>query len=251
MYPIATQLSGAKGIKVKDINYRNSLKNFSKAITKKTKIIFIANPNNPTGTYLTKNELNEFVLKLPKRILLVIDAAYAEYITKKDYSSGEDLVKRNNNVIMTRTFSKIYGLAGLRLGWAYSSKYIADIFNKVRLPFNINIAAMKAGTIALSDKSFYMKSLKHNTYYLNWFTKEIVKLGLVPIPSVANFILVKFPNKGKYSANKVNNFLLSKGIILRKVDSYGLKNFLRISMGRKNELTKLIKYLRIYFKKKL
>tara|TARA_B100001750_G_C14871047_1_gene285698 strand:- start:207 stop:497 length:291 start_codon:yes stop_codon:yes gene_type:complete len=96
-----------------------------------------------------------------------------------------------------------------------------------------------------------MKSLKHNTYYLNWFAKEIVKLGLVPIPSVANFILVKFPNKGKYSANKVNNFLLSKGIILRKVDSYGLKNFLRISMGRKNELTKLIKYLRIYFKKKL
>ena len=115
----------------------------------------------------------------------------------------------------------------------------------------MSIAAMKAGTIALSDKSFYMKSLKHNTYYLNWFTKEIVKLGLVPIPSVANFILVKFPNKGKYSANKVNNFLLSKGIILRKVDNYGLKNFLRISMGRKNELTKLIKYLRIYFKKKI
>ena len=251
MYPIATQLSGAKGIKVKDINYRNSLKNFSKAITKKTKIIFIANPNNPTGTYLTKNELNEFVLNLPKRILLVIDAAYAEYITKKDYSSGEDLVKRNNNVIMTRTFSKIYGLAGLRLGWAYSSKYIADIFNKIRLPFNINIAAMKAGTTALSDKSFYMKSVKHNTYYLNWFTKEIVKLGLVPIPSVANFILVKFPNKGKYSANKVNNFLLSKGIILRKVDSYGLKDFLRISIGRKNELKKLIKFLKIYFKKKL
>ena len=251
MYPIATQLSGAKGIKVKDINYRNSLKNFTKAITKKTKIIFIANPNNPTGTYLTKNELNEFVLKLPKRILLVIDAAYAEYITKKNYSSGEDLVKRNNNVIMTRTFSKIYGLAGLRLGWAHCSKYIADIFNKVRLPFNINIAAMKAGTAALSDKSFYMKSVKHNAYHLNWLTKEIVKLGLVPIPSVANFILVKFPNKGKFSANKVNNFLLSKGIILRKVDNYGLKDFLRISIGRKNELTKLIKYLKIYFKKKL
>jgi histidinol-phosphate aminotransferase len=251
MYPIASQLSGAKGIKVKDINYRNSLKNFTKAITKRTKIIFIANPNNPTGTYLTKNELNEFILKLPKRILLVIDAAYAEYITKKDYSSGKDLVKRNNNVIMTRTFSKIYGLAGLRLGWAYGPKYVVDIFNKVRLPFNINIAAMKAGISALSDRNFYIKSVKHNSYYLNWLTKEIVKLGLIPIPSVANFILVKFPSKGKFSANKVNNFLLSKGVILRKVDNYGLKDFLRISIGRKNELTKLIEFLKIYFKKKL
>ena len=251
MYPIASQLAGAKGIKVKDINYRNSLKNFSKAITKKTKIIFIANPNNPTGTYLTKNELNEFILRLPKRILLVIDAAYAEYITKKDYTSGEDLVKKNNNVIMTRTFSKIYGLAGLRLGWAYCPKYVVDIFNKVRLPFNINMAAMEAGIVALNDKNFYIKSVKHNIYYLNWLTKEIIKLGLIPIPSVANFILVKFSSKGKFSANNVNNYLLSKGIILRRVDSYGLKDFLRISIGKKNELIKLIKSLKIYFKKKL
>ena len=167
MYPIASQLSGAKGIKVKDINYRNSLKNFAKAITKKTKIIFIANPNNPTGTYLTKNELNKFICKLPKRVLLVIDAAYAEYVIKKDYSSGEELVKKNNNVIMTRTFSKIYGLAGLRLGWAYCHKSIADIFNKVRLPFNINMVAIKAGVTALNDKNFYIKSVKHNTYYLD------------------------------------------------------------------------------------
>ena len=251
MYPIAAQLSGAKGVKVKDVNYRNSLKNFSKAITKRTKIIFIANPNNHTGTYLTNKELNEFILKLPKRILLVIDAAYAEYITKKDYSSGKELVKRNNNVIMTRTFSKIYGLAGLRLGWAYCPKYIVDIFNKVRLPFNINIAAMKAGTTALSDKSFYAKSVKHNTHYLNWLAKEIIKLGLIPLPSVANFILVKFPSKGKFSADKVNKFLLSKGIILRKVDSYGLKDFLRISIGKKNELIKLMNFLKIYFKKKI
>ena len=251
MYPIASQLAGAKGVKVKDINYRNSLKNFFKAITKKTKVIFIANPNNPTGTYLTKTELNEFILKLPKRILLVIDAAYAEYITKKDYTSGKDLVQKNNNVIMTRTFSKIYGLAGLRLGWAYCPRHIADIFNKVRQPFNINLAAMKAGIAALNDKNFYIKSIKHNTYYLNWLTSEIIKLGLIPIPSTTNFILVKFPSKGKYSANNVNSYLLSKGIIVRKVDNYGLKDFLRISIGRKNELIELIKFLKIYFKKKL
>ena len=251
MYPIASQLAGAKGIKVKDINYRNSLKNFSKAITKKTKIIFIANPNNPTGTYLSKNELNEFILKLPKRILLVIDAAYAEYVRKKDYTSGENLVRKNKNVIMTRTFSKIYGLAGQRLGWAYCSKYVADIFNKVRLPFNINMVAIEAGVIAMKDKNFYVKSVKHNSYYLNWLAKEIIKLELIPIPSVANFILVKFPSKGKFSAKNVNNYLLSKGIILRSVDSYGLKDFLRISIGKKNELTKLIKFLKIYFKKKL
>ena len=251
MYPIAAQLAGAKGVKVKDVNYRNSLKNFIGAITKKTKIVYIANPNNPTGTYLNKDELNKFILKIPKKILLVIDAAYAEYITKKDYSSGIDLVKKNNNVIMTRTFSKIYGLAGLRLGWAYCPKYIVDIFNKVRMPFNINKVAMEAGVTALYDQSFYMKSIKHNNYYLNWLTREIGKLGLVPIPSVANFILVKFPPTGKFSAKKVNNYLLSKGIILRRVDSYGLKDFLRISIGKKNELKKLIKFLKIYFKKKL
>jgi len=251
MYPIVSQLAGAKGIKVKDINYKNSLKNFGKAITKKTKIIFIANPNNPTGTYLSTKELNEFIENLPKRILLVIDAAYAEYITKRDYSSGLDMVKNNNNIIMTRTFSKIYGLAGLRLGWAYCPKYVADIFNKVRLPFNINRAAMEAGIAALNDKNFFIKSIKHNTFYLNWLNNELIKMGLIPIPSVANFILVKFPYNGKFSANKVNNYLLSKGIILRSVDSYGLRDFLRISIGKKNELIKLIKFLKIYFKKKI
>ena len=113
------------------------------------------------------------------------------------------------------------------------------------------MAAMEAGIVALNDKNFYIKSVKHNIYYLNWLTKEIIKLGLIPIPSVANFILVKFPSMGKFSANNVNNYLLSKGIILRRVDSYGLKDFLRISIGKKNELTKLIKFLKIYFKKKL
>ena len=200
---------------------------------------------------MTKNELNEFVLKLPKRILLVIDAAYAEYITKKNYSSGEDLVKRNNNVIMTRTFSKIYGLAGLRIGWAYCSKYIVDIFNRTRLPFNVNKVATEAAGVAIKDKNFYAKSVKHNNHYLNWLSKEITKLGLTPIPSVANFILVKFPNKGKFTAKNVNNYLLSKGIILRRVDNYGLQDFLRISIGKKKELIKLIKLLKIYFKKEL
>jgi histidinol-phosphate aminotransferase len=112
------------------------------------------------------------------------------------------------------------------------------------------MAAMEAGIVALNDKNFYIKSVKHNIYYLNWLTKEIIKLGLIPIPSVANFILVKFPSMGKFSANNVNNYLLSKGIILRRVDSYGLKDFLRISIGKKNELIKLIKSLKIYFKKK-
>tara|TARA_Y100000590_G_scaffold190232_1_gene216517 strand:- start:565 stop:1665 length:1101 start_codon:yes stop_codon:yes gene_type:complete len=251
MYPIAAQLAGAKGIKVKDINYKNSIKNFIKSITKKTKIIFIANPNNPTGTYLTKKELNEFVSKLPKRVLLVIDAAYAEYVTKKDYTSGIDLVKRNNNVIMTRTFSKIYGLAGQRLGWAYCPKYVTDIFNKVRLPFNINKVASEAGIAALKDKSFFARSVKHNSYYLNWLMKEMAKLGLVPITSVTNFILVKFPLKGKFSAIKVNKYLLSKGIIVRSVESYGLKDCLRISIGKQDELIKLIMFLKIYFKKKI
>jgi len=251
MYPIAAQLAGAKGIKVKDINYRNSLKNFTNAITKKTKIIFIANPNNPTGTYISKEELNNFISKLPKKILLVIDAAYAEYITKKDYTAGQDLVKKNTNVIMTRTFSKIYGLAGLRLGWAYCPRYIAEIFDKIRLPFNINKIAIEAGIASLNDKNFYTKSVKHNSFYSNWLTKELVSLGLVPIPSVTNFILVEFPSRGRFSAKKVNSYLLSKGVIVRGVDSYGLNNFLRISIGKRNELLKLVNLLKIYFKKRI
>jgi histidinol-phosphate aminotransferase len=113
------------------------------------------------------------------------------------------------------------------------------------------MVAIKAGVTALNDKNFYIKSVKHNTYYLDWLTKEIIKLGLIPIPSIANFILIKFPSKGKFSANNVNNYLLSKGIILRRVDSYGLNDFLRVSIGKKNELIKLIKFLKIYFKKKI
>ncbi len=250
MYPIITQQVGAKGIKVKDNNYKNSLNNFYKAITKKTKIIFLANPNNPTGTYLNKEELKKFVKILPKRVLLVIDAAYAEYALNNDYTAGEEIVKNNSNVIMTRTFSKIYGLAGLRIGWAYCSKNIADVYNKIRLPFNINKAAIEAGVAALEDKQFSIKSIKHNKYYLNWLKNEISKLGLVSIPSIANFLLIKFPNKGKFTAKKVNKFLLSKGIILRSVDNYGLKDFLRVSIGKKNELRELIRILKIYFKKK-
>ena len=250
MYPIAAQLVGAKGIKVKDINYKNSPENFIKAITKKTKIIFIANPNNPTGTYLNKDELKKFVKKIPKRVLLVIDGAYSEYILNKNYTPGDDIVKKNKNVIMTRTFSKIYGLAGLRIGWAYCSKNIVDIFNKIRLPFNLNKAAIEGGSAALEDNNFYIRSIKHNSFYLKWLTKEIINLGLIPIPSIANFILVKFPSLGKFSAYKVNNYLLSKGIILRNVDNYGLKDFLRISIGKKSELEKLVKVLKIYFKKK-
>ena len=250
MYPIVTQLAGAKGIKIKDIKHKNCLRNFFKAITKKTKIIYIANPNNPTGTYLTKKELNEFCKNLPKKIILVIDAAYAEYVDKEDYTPGDDLVKNNSNVIMTRTFSKIYGLAGLRIGWAFCSNEIANIYNRVRLPFNINSAALEASVAALKDREFTSKSAKHNKFYLNWLTQEIIKLGLIPVPSVANFLLVRFSKIGKFSAKNVYNYLLSKGIILRTVENYGLKNYLRISIGKKEELVKLLEFLKIYFKTK-
>ena len=248
MYPIAAQLAGAKGIKVKDKNYKNCLENFLKKVNKKTKIIFIANPNNPTGTYLNTKELDAFCKKLPKRILLVLDGAYAEYVNKKDYDPGNNLVKKNNNVLMTRTFSKIYGLAGLRLGWCFCSKEIAKIYNKVRLPFNVNSAASEAAIASINDKKFTSKCLKHNELYLNWLTKEIINIGLTPIESVANFVLVKFPKKGRFTSKKVYKFLLSKGIILRTVNNYGLRDFLRISIGKKPELFKLVKFLKIYFK---
>jgi len=204
-------------------------------VTPKTKIVFIANPNNPTGTYIPFDEVRRLRQGLPENVLLVLDAAYSEYVRRNDYEAGIELVATTNNTIMTRTFSKIHGLAALRLGWAYCPANVADALNRIRGPFNVSAPAIAAGVAALEDLEHVEKSVTHNERWLEWVTAELEKLGLVVTPSVANFVLVHFPKEGDRTADAANAFLQSRGVIVRKMGSYGLPNALRITIGTEPE----------------
>jgi histidinol-phosphate aminotransferase len=243
MYPISAKRVGAKAIKVKEKNLKADINAILEAITPKTKIIFIANPNNPTGSYLNKDEINELITGTPKNILIVLDHAYEEFMEKSDYPNAIELVNQNENVVMTRTFSKIYGLASLRIGWSYSSSYIADALNKVRGPFNVGGPAQVAAVAALNDGEFFEKSRQHNKEWLETFFNEISKMNhLKAYPSVANFILVDFGNIE--NCQKANQKFLDSAIILREMTSYNLPNCLRISIGTKEENLQVLEILK-------
>jgi len=239
VYPIAIKAAGSTPISVAEKNYKADVNNIIKKASKKTKICYIANPNNPTGTYLSKKELIKLRENLPKKCLLVIDSAYAEYVDESDYTDGLDLAKKYNNIACTRTFSKIYGLAALRVGWAYSSKEIIELMNRIRLPFNLNSVGQKAAIAAINDKNFINKAIKHNKKWKPFIEKKLNNLGLTIIPGVANFVLVKFKNTKQ--ANNCYTYLESKGIYVRKINEYGLPQFLRITVGLKNENITLCK----------
>ncbi len=211
-----------------------------KKVTKKTKIVFIANPNNPTGTYLSKLELLELRKKLKKNILLVLDDAYFEYMKNKDYKSSLGLFKNKDNVVVIRTFSKIYGLASLRVGWCYGPKKIISAMNLIRPPFNVNQVAQMAAIEALKDRNFINQSVKHNITEANKVRNDLEKLKIFSNEVTANFLLLNF-DKCKFSANYVFNKLQSKGIILRSTeDGYNIKNKLRLTVGSKKENTRFI-----------
>jgi len=240
MYRIYSKVVGAKVVFAKEVNFKVSINDILKKITKKTKIVFIANPNNPTGTYLTKKELIELRKKLNKKILLVIDDAYAEYMKNKDYSSGLDLFSNKENVFVLRTFSKIFGLASLRVGWGYGSKKIINALNVIKPPFNINGVAQLAATESLKDKKFMIKSIKHNFFYANNIKKFLEKYNIYSNPVSANFLLLNF-EKCKYSAKFLHKNLKNKGIILRSTeDGYHIKNKLRLTIGSKKENLKFM-----------
>ncbi len=241
MYPIVAKTNGSIPVAAPEYNFRTDIHSILSSITKRTKVILIANPNNPTGSYLTKIEIELLCREVPKNILIVIDSAYAEFVEKDDYEPGIEFVNKYENLVMTRTFSKLYGLAFLRLGWSYSSKYIAEIINKVRLPFNVNGLAQKAGIEALSDSEHEKLIIRNNNKNLSWLTDSLKSIGFEVLPSVANFILVKFNDNNH--ANLAHKFLLEEGILVRKVEAYGLPNFLRISVGKKEEVELLVKKL--------
>jgi histidinol-phosphate aminotransferase len=198
-------------------------------VTPKTKIVFLANPNNPTGTYVAFDEVKRLQRALPPKVLLVLDAAYAEYVRRNNYEAGIELVATTDNVVMTRTFSKIYGLAALRLGWMYGPAPVVDAINRIRGPFNVNGPAIAAGVAAIRDTAHVERAREHNTRWLAWLTEEIGKLGLKVTPSVANFVLIHFPDVK--AADAANAYLTKRGLILRLVAAYKLPNALRMSVG--------------------
>jgi len=247
MYRIYAQIVGAKVIFSKEKKFKVSVPEIIKKVTKKTKIVFIANPNNPTGTYLGKLELLELRKKLKKNILLVLDDAYFEYMKNKDYKSGLDLFKNKDNVVVIRTFSKIYGLASLRVGWGYASRKIINAMNVIKPPFNVNQLAQIAATEALKDKNFINQSVKHNIIEANQVRNILEKLNIFSNEVTANFLLLNF-DKCKFSASYVFTKLKSKGIILRSTeDGYNIKNKLRLTIGSKKENSKFIKAIKVIF----
>ena len=247
MYRIYAQIVGAKVIFSKENNFKVSVAEVIKKVTKKTKIVFIANPNNPTGTYLNKLELIELRKKLKRNILLVLDDAYFEYMKNKDYKSSLDIFKNKDNVVVIRTFSKIYGLASLRVGWGHASKKIINAMNIIKPPFNVNQLAQNAATEALKDKDFINQSVKHNISEANKIKNLLEKLGIFSNEVTANFLLLNF-DRCKFSANYIFNKLQSKGIILRSMkDGYNIKNKLRLTIGSKKDNTKFITALGVIF----
>lgn len=243
MYPISTMRVGAEPIKVAEKNLRTDVDAVLGGVSENTKIVFIANPNNPTGSYVSRDELLYLRKNLRPDILLVIDGAYAEYVNKKDYTAGIDIVDMGENTIMLRTFSKIYGLAALRLGWAYCPTSIADVLNRVRGPFNVSGPAAAAGVAAIKDKAWTKKSVTHNAKWLKFVSSELKKIGIEPYPSAGNFVLAEFP-LGKKSAANADEFLKANGLIARRMESYGLPACLRFTIGLESENKKLISLLR-------
>lgn len=239
MYPIAAKAAGASVVVAPETNLTADVDALLRAVTPRTRVVFLANPNNPTGTYLSSEEVNRLHAGLPPQVLLVIDAAYAEYVQRNDYDAGIALVAASENVVMTRTFSKIYALGGLRVGWAYCSARIADVLNRVRAPFNLNAAAQAAAVAALADLTAVDRAREHNDIWRPWFARELQALGLTVNPSVANFLIVRFPD-GEKSADAAFEFLKSRGILTRKIGGYQLPEWLRISIGTEQEMRAVV-----------
>ena len=233
VYRIATLAAGATPVIAPETDYRANVDAILERVTAKTKLVFLANPNNPTGTYLPIQEVKRLHAGLPPHVLLVLDAAYAEYVHVDDYEAGIELVSSNQNVIMTRTFSKIFGLASLRIGWAYGPSHVMDTLNRIRGPFNVNAASIAAGSAAIRDREHVAASVAHNDLWLAKTSEALQALGLEVTPSVGNFLLIHFGlDKGK-TAEDANQYLSKRGYVLRGVGGYGLPNALRMSIGTK------------------
>jgi histidinol-phosphate aminotransferase len=238
MYPIAARAVGATPVTAPETNLTADVDALLAAVTPRTRILFLANPNNPTGSYLPAAELQRLHRGLPGRVLLVIDAAYAEFVTAGDYTAGADLVRRADNVVMTRTFSKIHALAALRLGWCLAPPAVADVLHRVRGPFNVSAPAQAAGLAALEDEAFVEAARRHNQECRDWFVGRLSGLGLSAFPSAGNFVLVDFSPWGEAEAFRLA--LKTRGILIRQMGVYRLSHCLRITIGRRDEMEEVV-----------
>jgi len=244
MYPIATLAVGATPVMAPETDLTADVDAFLDRVTERTRIVFLANPNNPTGSFLPTGEVARLRERLRDDVLLVIDAAYAEYVTRNDYSAGTELVKSGGNVVMLRTFSKAFALAGVRLGWSYSPPAVTDVLNRVRNPFNVTVPAQAAGLAALDDIAHLDAARTHNDIWRPKMTAMLQELGLEVAPSEANFLLVRFPSEPAKNADAANAYLISRGIIPRAVGNYGLPEYLRITVGLEDEVVALVDALK-------
>jgi histidinol-phosphate aminotransferase len=231
LYRIVTLANSGVPVEVPTPDLKLKIDDLIARVSGKTRIVYIANPNNPTATYVTASEMRRLHRALPETALLVIDAAYSEYVQRNDYEAGIELVSTSNNVVMTRTFSKVYGLAGIRVGWAYCPKHVADVLHRVRAPFNVNIAAQRAGVAALADVAHTEHAIRHNDIWRQWLIEEIRALGLRVDDSVANFVLIHFTDVPGRRCSDADRFLMARGIIMRACGSYGLPQCLRLTVG--------------------
>jgi histidinol-phosphate aminotransferase len=243
IYPIAAKAAGATPVKVAEKNLTADVDALIRRAGERTRLLFIANPNNPTGTYLSADALKRLREGLPEHVILVIDAAYAEFVTTNDYAPGVELVDGGDNVVMTRTFSKIFGLGGVRLGWAYCPAAVAHVLNLVRGPFNVSQPAMAAGLAALDDVAFTDKARAHNTRWRAWTREQLREFGLEVPESACNFVLVRFPAAAGRDAKAADAFLKARGIIVRRVAAYGLPDCLRVTIGLEDEMRALVEAL--------
>ncbi|MGD9783185.1 MAG: histidinol-phosphate transaminase [Hyphomicrobiaceae bacterium] len=240
VYRIAILACGATPVVAPERDLKTDVDAILTCVTDKTRVVFIANPNNPTGTYIPIDEVRRLRAGLRPDILLVLDGAYAEFVQKNDYEAGLELVATTDNTVMTRTFSKIHGLASLRIGWGYCPAAVADALNRIRGPFNLSAPAIAAGAAAIADSAHVEKAVAHNARWLPWLEAEIGGLGLVVTPSVANFILIAFPRDAGRTARDADAFLKQKGIILRMVGAYGLGHCLRMTIGTEEENRRVV-----------
>ena len=230
-YPICIRAAGGVPVIAKESNKTANVDALLAKANARTKIVYLANPNNPTGTYIPYSEVKRLQAGLPADCLLVIDAAYAEYVMRNDYNAGIELAATCENVVMTRTFSKIHGLANLRIGWAYGPPHVLDALNRIRGPFNLNGPAIAAGVASLADTGHIEAAIEHNLRWLPWLAELISALGIKVTPSAGNFLLLSFENGACRTAANADAFLSRRGFILRAMGAYGLPDSLRLTVG--------------------
>ncbi len=243
VYRIVILAIGATPVVAPEIEFRADVDAILARVTTRTRMVFLANPNNPTGTYVPFDEVRRLRSALPENVMLVLDGAYCEYVRRNDYEAGIELVATTPNTVMTRTFSKIHGLASARIGWAYCPADIAGVLNRIRSPFNVSGPGMAAAIAALRDRAHIEAAVAHNERWREWLTAQIGALGVTVTESAANFVLLHFPGEGAHTAADADEFLAARRIIVRRVSGYGLPNCLRVTVGLEEENHALVRAL--------